>query len=251
MRKKEIKSFKLEMKDMDDKSGAVVFYYASFTRDLESDMFLKTAYNKTLSENTDNFYHNRDHKDAVGKPGEMGVDDKGVWCKSQLAIKTINGNDCYEQYKAGLIKGHSQEFETILSSNNTDGSGRDIAEVRLWGVTSVTNIPANLDTPTISVKSLQDAGELMGKINKMLHSGNISDAMGEKFLKEYNKLSELVKKHTALHALGIVHCASCKTLVEGGDEGQMFTKCKGCGKFVNKRTGSVKPLISPAMVKGL
>lgn len=194
---KEHKSFHLELKDLNDKTGEVAFYFASLKRDQDKDRFVKGAYDKTLAENKANIYHNRDHSEAVGKPMELGFDGTGWYCVSMLAIKTICGNDCYEQYKAGLIKGHSQEFETILSDRSADGSERIIREVRLWGVTSVTNIPASLDTPTISLKSIQDAADYMEKINTLLTKGNASDELCKKFMDEYTKLEAFVKKHSA------------------------------------------------------
>lgn len=245
---KKTKFFQLELKELNDRTGEVEFYFASWKRDMERDRFIKTAYDKTLSQNQENIYHNRDHADAVGKPIIFVVDEKGVFCKSQLAIHTINGKDCYEQYKAGLIKGHSQEFETILDEKSSDGSERIIKEVRLWGVTSVTNIPANLDTPTISVKSLEDAADQMKKINNLLLKGNASDKLCESFLKEYDVLAAFVKKHSSLNKLGVIHCGACKHLVDParfGEEGKLYAKCPTCGRFINVRTGAVKSFIYP------
>lgn len=193
-REKQVKSLFLDFKDLDETKGIVSFYFASWSEDLEKDIILKTAYTKTLQENRKNIYHNRDHCDAIGSPISFGTDDKGAYCVSQLALKTINGRDAFEQYQAGLVKGHSQEFETILDEYDYDTGIRTIKEVRLWGVTSVTNIPANLDTPTISMKSYEEVADHLAKINKLLTTGKISDALGEKFLQEYKSLNEIVLK---------------------------------------------------------
>ena len=131
--------------------------------------------------------------DAVGSPISFGTDENGAYVVSQLAIKTINGSDMFEQYKAGIVKGHSQEFEPI-TSDGVKGINRIVKEVKLWGVTSVTNIPANLDTPTIELKSFADAAEQLSKINKLLTTGNISDELGERLTKEVKSLNEILEK---------------------------------------------------------
>lgn len=198
MKEKKVKACFLELKDLNDHTGEVVFYFGAFEKDLDNETILKSAYDKTLNEGLDNVYHNRDHKEAVGKPKSFGIDEKGAYCVSQLAIKTVNGRDCYEQYKAGLIKGHSQEFQTLRDGRSEKDGSRIIKEIKLWGVTSVTNIPANLNTPIISLKSFEDAVEHLSRLNLLLKSGNISDKMGEKFLAEYDLLTSFVTKHKAL-----------------------------------------------------
>ncbi len=239
--KKQIKSFGLEVKEVNDKTGEVTFQFAAWNKDLDGEIIEKSAYSKTLAENKNNVYHNRDHSEAVGKPVNFFVEDKGAYCVSQLALKTINGNDCYEQYKAGIIKGHSQEFVTTKEDYSKEYKARVIKELRLWGVTSVTNIPANLDTPTLSIKSFEDAAKQMERINNLLHNGNASDELCEKFVTEYKKLNEFVTKHAGLKALGIIHCDSCKALLaDMKAEGMGYGKCPGCGKFVNSSTGAMK-----------
>lgn len=256
-REKEIKSFSLELKDMNSSTGEVSFYFAAWSKDQDNDIILKTAYQKTFSENTENIYHNRDHTHACGKPSTFGIDDKGAFCTSQLAVKTITGQDTYEQYKAGLIKGHSQEFETIKCYEDVSRSARIIQEVKLWGVTSITNIPSNLDTPIISLKSFEDVSLQMKKINDLLHNGNISDKLGLKFCEEYKRLQKFMEsKSEALAAMGVVHCDNCKTIIMSGvqsdanndsnfdNDENMQCKCEKCGRFINKRTGKSSLLSS-------
>ena len=199
MKTKILKNCDIELKGMDDKQGVVEFYFAAFGVDLEGDKILPTAYTKTLSESRSRIYHNRDHGDAVGKPLSFGMDEKGAYAVSQLAIKTIKGRDMFEQYQAGIVKGHSQEFQTILSdTEEIDGQRvRVIKELRLWGLTSVTKIPANLDTPMISMKSAEDAADHLAKINKLLTTGHISDELGERLMTEFKTLSEIIEKKSA------------------------------------------------------
>lgn len=248
-REKEFKSFSLELKDVST-TGEVTFQFAAWSKDLDGDIILKSAYVKTLKENAANIYHNRDHKEACGKPLKLYSDNDGAFCVSQLALKTVVGNDCYEQYKAGLVKGHSQEFETIKSDFDPNLNARVIKEVRLWGVTSVTTIPANLDTPTMSIKSATELHMRMKSINDMLRSGNISDALGDKFCEEYKKLSRfVVSKNAAMANAGLIHCDNCKSIIDDSEcdddeesENVVYSKCAKCGRFINKSNGKLKPI---------
>lgn len=244
MRVKEQKSFQLEMKDMNDATGEVAFYFGAFTKDQDGDIILKTAYNKTVKENFAHIYHNIDHHKAVGCPKSIGVDNVGAFCVSQLALKTVDGMDCYEKYKGGLIKGHSQEFETLSDMQDTTLKARVIKELKLWGVTSVTNIPANLDTPTISLKSYEDAVSQMKKINNILHKGNISDQLGKEFVAEYLVLKSFIDENKELlKSAGITYCSGCDKLL--GADDMKDNKCNGCGKFVNAQ----KSLITEDFIK--
>lgn len=194
MKEKQIKSlYDVELKDLNEKQGVVSFYFAAFTEDQDGDTILKSAYTKTLLENKNNIYHNRDHREAVGMPVSFGVDENGAFAVSQLAMKTIAGRDTFEQYQAGLVKGHSQEFQAMIFEPKGQ-RGRTIKEVRLWGITSVTQIPAHLNTPTISMKTYEDAADQLAKINKLLTTGNISDELGKRLTEEYKTLSEIIEK---------------------------------------------------------
>ena len=195
MKQKIRKVCDLELKDLNPTKGIVEFYFGAWTVDQDGDQILPVAYSKTLKENKSRIYHNRDHSEVVGSPISFGTDENGAWVASQLALKTIHGRDMFEQYDAGIVKGHSQEFETLIADRTSEG--RTIKEVRLWGVTSVTRIPAHLDTPTISLKSYEDAADQLEKINKLLTTGNISDELGERLMKEVKMLNEIIERKSA------------------------------------------------------
>lgn len=262
-RELERKAFDLELKDLSDSTGEVSFYFAAFSRDLVKDTISSTAYAKTLSENAKNnyknIYHNRDHADACGVPSRFGVDEKGVFCTSKLALKTVVGRDVYEQYKAGLIKGHSQEFQVMIFNNDPMG-GRLIKEMKLFGVTSVTNIPANYDTPTKSIKSFADMAIQMKGINEILHNGSVSDELGKNFCVEYKKLTQFMQsKEAEMKAAGMSICDHCKSIIfdddKMGDGVQdnpgLTTKCANCGRYANpSQQKRLNRLLSPSMLNG-
>jgi HK97 family phage prohead protease len=185
---------KLELKDFEEAKGVVSFYYSSFNNvDLGGDLVKPGFSKKSVKENEAHIFHDLDHIKAVGKPFDFGEDTKGAFCSSKLAIKTIDGADCFEQYKAGIIKGHSMAYQAVKWSYDEVKDIRTITEAILWGVTSVTNIPMNLNTPTISLKSFSEVRYSMEEIEKFLRKGNISEKCGKQFIEEYNKLSTLAK----------------------------------------------------------
>jgi HK97 family phage prohead protease len=190
----------LEIKDMNDSTGEVAFYFAAWGLDRDGDIMKKSAYPKTIKENFKNIYHNFDHEDVCGVVKSLEVDERGAFCVSKMMLNTAVGHDVYEMYKAKAIKGHSQEFETLEYAYENIGNNkkaRVISDVRLWGVTSCSKIPANEDTPTISVKSHQDAIEYMKALNDLLTKGHITDITGEKFKAQYLKFKALIDQMEA------------------------------------------------------
>jgi len=190
------KFMQFEMKDLNDSTGEVAFYFAAWGLDRDGDIMKKSAYPKTIKENFKNIYHNFDHMDVCGVVKSLDVDERGAFCVSKMLLNTDVGRNTYEMYKAGAIKGHSQEFETLeyaYENIANNKKARVISDVRLWGVTTCSKIPANADTPTISVKSLTDAIEYMQSLNDLLTKGHITDLAGEKFQAEYLKLKAFVE----------------------------------------------------------
>lgn len=235
------KSCLLQLKSITEK-GEVTFYFAGWDKDRDGDTIDQHAYDKTLVENKDFIYHNIDHENVVGMPIDFGVDEKGAWCTSKLSLNTEDGLDAYNKYKDGLIKGHSQEF--VVKKSTGPIGNRKILEMELWGVTSVTKIPANADTPTLAIKSFMDAEDHMRKINALITAETIGQKSGRAFLLEYKKLEELVTKNNAMALAGIVHCDNCKVILPEykSNEGESSTEeeqmqCPGCGRFVNAKTG--------------
>ena len=191
----------IEIKDLNDKKGEVAFYFAAWGLDRDGDIMKKSAYPKTIKENFKNIYHNVDHHQVCGVIKALEVDERGAFCVSQMMLNTDIGRNTYEQYVAGAIKGHSQEFETLeyayenIASNK---KARVISDIRLWGVTTCTKIPANAETPTIYVKSA-DEGIIyhMNSINDILMKGDLSELEGDKFIEEYLKMKAFAESMEA------------------------------------------------------
>lgn len=204
---KSTKFNRLELKDFEEAKGIVSFYYSVFGNvDQNKDIVSPFAFNKTIQEQKDYIYHNRDHNESVGAPIEFGTDQKGAYVVSQLGIKTVDGADCFEQYKAKMIKGHSMEWRTVKSSFDEVKQVRTLLECQLWGVTSVTKIPANLLAGTISLKSFEDISEHISEIERFLRTANISDEKGQEYvlqIKQLNDLAQTLEKKAVIDTLPI------------------------------------------------
>lgn len=225
----------LELKEAVKSTGVVAFYYSQFnTKDQNGDIVLPSAFTKTVAERKEHIYHNIQHSSfsVIGNPIEFGQDDNGAWVRSQLAMRTADGLDAFEKYSAGLVKGHSIEFKTIKSVNDPSRQARLVQEVLLWGVTSITRVPANYGAELISLKGLEDVAAEIKKLNNFLRTANISEKCGEEVLLEYKNLQDFFfeKKNQLFKDAGIVHCDKCMKVYDKSSSG----KCPNCGQYVNK-----------------
>lgn len=221
----------LELKELNKASGIVTFYYSEFnSKDQNGDIVLDSAFKKTVAERKEHIYHNIQHSEfrVVGNPISFDQDKKGAFCTSQLALDQEDGHDAFLKYEAKMIKGHSIEFKTINSTLDQKLKARVVSEVLLWGVTSITTIPANYGTQTISIKGITDLVEEMKKINEFLHTADVSEKCGNEFLMEYKKMEDNL--YSALKTANITTCKKCMSIMDKSMNG----KCANCGQFVNK-----------------
>lgn len=224
----------LELKELNRTNGLVTFYYSQFnTKDMNGDIVLDTAFTKTVAERKDDIYHNLNHDEnkCIGTPLEFGQDENGAWVRSQLAVDQEDGKDAFAKYNSKMIKGHSIEFKTIKSTIDKSRQARLLNEVLLWGVTSMTTIPANYGAKLISLKGLMDVAEEMKNITDFLHTADISDKCGEEMLLEYKRLQDFFVEHKTqlFKDAGIVHCDKCMKVYDA----KGLTQCPNCGQFIN------------------
>jgi len=139
-------------RDIDTKKGIVSFYFADFNSvDTHGRRMNKTAFNRTLKNNFKRFAHllNHDTNLMIGKPVEVGVDEKGAFMISQLS-KNSAGRDALVMYEEGMITEHSFGFKIVDSVQ--DGKVEVVNELQMFEASSVT-WGANENTPTISLNS--------------------------------------------------------------------------------------------------
>lgn len=149
------------VKDVDAKEGIVSFYASSFdTIDSDGDYITKGAFTKTISEwgpkGRDRIAHLFDHNPThrVGRPIEIVEDDFGLLFRSKLS-QTAKGRDALIEYEEGVIREHSIAFDVIGHRIDEDRGAIALTELRLYEGSGVT-WGANMNTPTIDLKALQD-----------------------------------------------------------------------------------------------
>lgn len=172
MRNTEYKSIEYKVADLDEK-GRVKFYFAVFdTIDSYGDITRSGAFDKTISENKGRIKHykNHDMTKLCGVIQELGKDNYGAFAVSQLMLKTDLGRNTYEEYIAGGITEHSFGYNTIKSGQITmDGKEcRELLEVKLWEVSSLTMPAANELAKTIGIKSMEESlAAVQRELNEM------------------------------------------------------------------------------------
>lgn len=194
MKQKDTKYCDFELKDIDEVKGIVAFYFSSFnTKDSDNDIIMPGAFSKTFSESKARVKHFRNHNpnEVPGTITELGVDEKGAFAVSKLALKTKVGLDTYEQYKEGIITEHSFGFEAIKAEPIGDG-GRTIKEVKLWEVSSLTHWGSNENTPSMYVKSIDDIKSYMSKLTALLTTTKVSDEKAAEIIHEYEALGKVI-----------------------------------------------------------
>jgi HK97 family phage prohead protease len=169
------KTSKSEIKDLDTKQGIVQVYPTNFTHvDTDEDKIRPTAYNKTISEwgpsgrNRIWMLKNHDSSLWVSKPKELTPDSYGVLATVQIP-QTSLGKDLILLYEEGHITEHSVGIVPIIQTYNKAENYNDIAEVK-WYEFSPVAWGANEYTPTVSVKSLDDAVSQLQLTRKSLRS---------------------------------------------------------------------------------
>ena len=139
-------------RDIDNKKGIVSFYFADFNSvDAHGRRMDKNAFNRTFKNNQKRFAHllNHDINIMIGKPLEVGTDEKGAFMVSQLS-KNSHGKDALILYEEGIIKEHSFGFRIV---DSIEENGVEIVnELQMFEASSVT-WGANPETPTISLNS--------------------------------------------------------------------------------------------------
>jgi len=164
----------LNAKDIDDSKGIVSFYFADFNSiDSNGRKMNKNAFNRTFNNNFKRFAHllNHNPSNILGKPLEVGSDEKGAFMVSQLS-KNSFGSDALILYREGVYNEHSFGFEIIGSEMDKDIE--IVNEVKMYEASTVT-WGANEHTPTISLNQMEDllrnsklSDEILIKLDKII-----------------------------------------------------------------------------------
>lgn len=184
-----------EIVDADDQQGIVKGYASVFGNvDSDGDVIVKGAYSKTLSENKSRVKYLRQHDITrpIGVFKELYEDNTGLPFVAQLAVKTIDGKDAYEQMKAGLITENSVGILPIKKLQKD--SYRELVELKLYEISAVT-LAANDQAKIDAVKGSSE--EIKNQLAKRydglmkLLKADISDELGYMVEAELQSLKAL------------------------------------------------------------
>ena len=88
--------------------------------------------------------------DPIGVWNDYREDDKGLYMRGRIAVKSTKGRDAYELVKAGAIDGLSIGY--VTKDYDMDGNNRRLKSVDLYE-TSLVTMPANTATLVTNVKN--------------------------------------------------------------------------------------------------
>lgn len=176
----EFKSISAEVKDVDVKKRIITGYLSNFdNKDFDSDVIIKGAFKKSITERKDNIYFLNQHNwsQPHGKFTTLQEDTKGLYFESTPMVDGVSySDDTLKLYEAGIMKEHSIGFQTVQSDYDKKEGIRIIKEVKLYEGSNVT-LGANPETPFTGFKSLTlvDANDQVTRITKMLRNGTLTD----------------------------------------------------------------------------
>lgn len=180
--------------------GVIQVYPTNFVHvDTDRDKIRPTAYNKTITEwgpqgrNRIWMLKAHDTTQWVSKPKELVPDNFGVLATIKIPQTTL-GKDLILLYEDGHITEHSVGIVTVQQKYIKEEDYNDISEVK-WYEFSPVAWGANEYTPTISVKSLDDAISQFEITRKSLRNGKYTDETFELLELKLMQLEDWMVQH--------------------------------------------------------
>lgn len=150
----ERKTLKFEIKSVDEETGIIEGYGATFSDkpDSYNDIIDPGAFTKTLKEQKDSIVSLFNHNimEPIGLP-ELSQDKNGLWAKIHLVMEVQKARDVLALARAGVIKRMSIGYDTVKS--DFIGGVRHLKEIRLYDVSPVV-FAANPEATIMSVKDV-------------------------------------------------------------------------------------------------
>ena len=169
----EQKSLTLEVKATGEE-GQIEGYGAVFgNRDSYGDIMVKGAFAETLKGRKPKMLWQHNMMDPIGAWDEYAEDERGLYMKGRIAIKSTKGRDAYELVKAGAIDGLSIGY--VTKDYEMEAGARLLKEVDLFE-TSLVTMPANAAAMVTSVKNA-DVRDIEAAFRQMNFSRSEAKAM--------------------------------------------------------------------------
>lgn len=169
----EQKSLSLEVKAVGEE-GQIEGYGAVFgNRDSYGDIMVKGAFTETLKGRKPKMLWQHNMLDPIGTWDEYAEDERGLYMKGRIAIKSTKGRDAYELVKAGAIDGLSIGY--VTKDYEMEGGARLLKAVDLFE-TSLVTMPANAAALVTGVKNA-DVRDIEAALRQMSFSRSEAKAM--------------------------------------------------------------------------
>ncbi len=169
----EQKSLSLDVKAVGEE-GQIEGYGAVFgNRDSYGDIMVKGAFTETLKGRKPKMLWQHNMLDPIGTWDEYAEDERGLYMRGRIAIKSTKGRDVYELVKAGAIDGLSIGY--VTKDYEMKGGARLLKAVDLFEASLVT-MPANAAALVTGIKNA-DVRDIEAALRQMSFSRSEAKAM--------------------------------------------------------------------------
>ena len=195
------KSFDLQVKDVDAKSGIVAGYFSSFgSIDSDGDILMPGAFKRSIQDwgpdGKQRIKHLLNHNPSqpLGKISILKEDNFGLYYESKVGTHQL-GKDYIKMVESGLIGEHSIGFKTLREQKGSDAN--EIHDVMLFEGSSLTAWGANENTPLIGMKGMKNIENIQDQIKafeKFIRDSDVSDETIDLCLIKVKQLAQTVEQ---------------------------------------------------------
>ena len=195
------KSFDLQVKDVDAKSGVVAGYFSAFGMvDSDGDIIMPGAFKRSIQdwgpEGKQRIKHLLNHNPSqpLGKPYVLKEDNYGLYYESKIGTHQL-GKDFIKMVESGLIGEHSIGFKTLREQKGSEAN--EIFDVMLFEGSSLTAWGANENTPLIGMKGMKNIEKIQDQIKafeKFIRDSDVSDETIDLCLIKVKQLAQTVEQ---------------------------------------------------------
>lgn len=201
------KSFDLEVKDVDAKSGIVSGYFSAFgSVDSDGDIIMPGAFKRSIQDwgvdGKQRIKHLLNHNPSqpLGKLVSLKEDSYGLYYESKIGSHQL-GKDFVKMVESGLISEHSIGFRTLREQKNSDAN--EIHDVMLFEGSSLTAWGANENTPLLGIKNMKNIEKIQDQIKsfeKFIRDSDVSEETVDLCLIKVKQLAQTIEKMSSTNA---------------------------------------------------
>lgn len=200
------KEFKFLLKKVADDGSFTGLAAVYGNTDLGGDIIMPGAFTKTINDKGEvPILWQHDSREPIGL-GKLADSADGLLIDGMLVMGSPTAQKAYALMKAGVTKGLSIGYDTIVSEYDKENDIRRLKELRLWEV-SVVTFPMNPKAQVIDVKCIAEdlsaaAADIQAKafaMHKELKAGRqLSAATVEKIRNSMNQMQSAMSGLMAL-----------------------------------------------------